>query len=171
MTAPDELLAPIRARLAAFMAEPCKPSEKSMGWTGPVGGCWFCDQKVTADMDWADQLSRPMIVCTECGNKRCPRASWHGNACTGSNEPQQGGDYPEPLPAQTQARLLAALDGVLALHTESNYIVEEWTNRYGGSYEPSTKENAPKSCEECGREVGWPCPTVAAVTTALEGQG
>lgn len=32
-----------------------------------------------------------MIVCTTCGNKRCPKANDHRNACTGSNEPGQPG--------------------------------------------------------------------------------
>jgi hypothetical protein len=32
-----------------------------------------------------------MIVCTECGNKRCPKASDHRLACTGSNESGQPG--------------------------------------------------------------------------------
>lgn len=32
-----------------------------------------------------------MIVCPDCGNKRCPRATWHANECTGSNEPGQPG--------------------------------------------------------------------------------
>lgn len=31
------------------------------------------------------------IVCTVCGNKRCPKANNHINACTGSNEPNQPG--------------------------------------------------------------------------------
>ncbi|WP_258320429.1 hypothetical protein [Enterobacter hormaechei] len=35
------------------------------------------------------------VVCSECGNKRCPHANDHRNACTGSNEPgQEGGAYP-----------------------------------------------------------------------------
>ncbi len=34
-------------------------------------------------------------VCPECGNKRCPHANDHRNACTGSNEPgQEGSEYP-----------------------------------------------------------------------------
>lgn len=34
------------------------------------------------------------IVCPICGNKRCPKASNHENACSGSNEPgQAGSDY------------------------------------------------------------------------------
>lgn len=32
-----------------------------------------------------------MIVCPECGNKRCPKASDHELGCTGSNEPGQEG--------------------------------------------------------------------------------
>lgn len=32
-----------------------------------------------------------MILCPTCGNKRCPKASDHVNACTGSNEPGQPG--------------------------------------------------------------------------------
>lgn len=39
------------------------------------------------------ERQRP-ILCHECGNKRCPHASSHENACTGSNEPgQEGSDY------------------------------------------------------------------------------
>lgn len=30
-----------------------------------------------------------MVLCAVCGNKRCPRATWHENECTGSNEPGQ----------------------------------------------------------------------------------
>jgi len=32
-----------------------------------------------------------MILCSTCGNKRCPHANDHRNACTGSNEPGQAG--------------------------------------------------------------------------------
>ena len=40
-------------------------------------------------------VSRPiMILCPDCGNKRCPKASDSLNDCTGSNEPgQQGSIY------------------------------------------------------------------------------
>ena len=35
------------------------------------------------------------VVCPGCGNKRCPHANDHRNACTGSNEPGQvGSAYP-----------------------------------------------------------------------------
>lgn len=32
-----------------------------------------------------------MILCTKCGNKRCPHANDHRNECTDSNEPGQAG--------------------------------------------------------------------------------
>lgn len=35
------------------------------------------------------------VVCADCGNKRCPKANDHRNACSGSNEPGQAGSaYP-----------------------------------------------------------------------------
>lgn len=35
------------------------------------------------------------VVCPVCGNKRCPHANDHRNACTGSNEPRhEGSAYP-----------------------------------------------------------------------------
>jgi hypothetical protein len=36
-----------------------------------------------------------MILCAQCGNKRCPHAADHRLACTNSNEPgQPGSNYP-----------------------------------------------------------------------------
>ena len=32
-----------------------------------------------------------MVLCPECGNKRCPKANDHRHGCTGSNEPGQKG--------------------------------------------------------------------------------
>lgn len=32
-----------------------------------------------------------MVLCPTCGNKRCPHATDHENACTNSNEPGQPG--------------------------------------------------------------------------------
>ena len=35
--------------------------------------------------------SQRMIVCSDCGNKRCPKATNHELSCTNSNEPGQDG--------------------------------------------------------------------------------
>lgn len=51
--------------------------------------CWCltCRPVVLNDMRF--------VVCPDCGNKRCPRANDHRNACTGSNRPgQEGSAYP-----------------------------------------------------------------------------
>lgn len=39
-------------------------------------------------------FERRMILCPQCGNKRCPKATDHKLDCTNSNEPgQAGSDY------------------------------------------------------------------------------
>jgi hypothetical protein len=39
-----------------------------------------------------------MILCPDCGNKRCPKASNHRHQCTESNEPNQRGSiYTHPV--------------------------------------------------------------------------
>ena len=47
-------------------------------------GCWRC-------LSERGEVHFRMIVCPECGNKRCPKASDHNLVCTGSNEPGQPG--------------------------------------------------------------------------------
>lgn len=65
-------------------------SEKVRAGNSPaVPDCWCrtCRPVVLNDMRF--------VVCPDCGNKRCPRANDHRNACTGSNEPgQEGSAYP-----------------------------------------------------------------------------
>lgn len=49
-----------------------------------------------------------MVVCSICGNKRCPHATNHIFACTGSNQPgQPGSSYGTPL--YTADQLAAAV--------------------------------------------------------------
>ena len=55
----------------------------------PKCGCHTC-QPVTLE-------NMRFVACPECGNKRCPKANDHRNACTGSNEPgQPGSAYQAP---------------------------------------------------------------------------
>lgn len=67
---------------------------------GTVCGCASCDDADRAKLveltgDRSVGLCRVMIVCPDCGNKRCPRANHHDNPCTQSNEPGQNGSaYP-----------------------------------------------------------------------------
>jgi ribosomal protein L32 len=47
-------------------------------------GCLRCIQD-------RGHIAMHMVVCSTCGNKRCPHANDHRNACTNSNEPGQPG--------------------------------------------------------------------------------
>lgn len=66
-----------------------KKAESIIGNSPANPDCWCrtCRPVVLNDMRF--------VVCPDCGNKRCPRANDHRNACTGSNEPgQEGSAYP-----------------------------------------------------------------------------
>ena len=56
--------------------------------------CYVCNQEDIA------YLASRMIVCPECGNKRCPHASDHRELCSHSNESGQLGSrygiWPNP---------------------------------------------------------------------------
>lgn len=82
------------AMLAAATQSPGSEPATMPGKWIPVSeqkpDCWCltCRPVVLNDMRF--------VVCPDCGNKRCPRANDHRNACTGSNEPgQEGGAYPD----------------------------------------------------------------------------
>lgn len=89
-----------QAELAkAIRKGPDMPPVES-GKSPVIPDCWChtCRPVTMSDMRF--------VVCPECGNKRCPHASDHNNACTGSNEPGQAGSAypaaplsgPQPLP-------------------------------------------------------------------------
>ena len=65
----------------------------------PDGWCRACRPVTMSDMRF--------VVCPECGNKRCPHANDHNNACTGSNEPGQVGSA---YPAAPQQEVKSALE-------------------------------------------------------------
>ncbi len=54
--------------------------------------CHRCIKEFDLKDDFGFRISGSrMIVCPECGNKRCPRASDHRLACTKSNASGQPG--------------------------------------------------------------------------------
>lgn len=65
-------------------------SVEAMGTPYPVSpdlcGCFDCTEARDPS-----ECARRFIACPTCGNKRCPRATNHRHACTGSNEPGQPG--------------------------------------------------------------------------------
>lgn len=52
--------------------------------------CHRCLDGVRNEYGFPASASR-MIVCSECGNKRCPQATDHRLKCTSSNDPEQIG--------------------------------------------------------------------------------
>ena len=51
--------------------------------------CYNCNK--TKIVDGFPYVLNHMIVCPHCGNKRCPKANNHRNACTNSNDVGQKG--------------------------------------------------------------------------------
>ncbi len=82
-------------RKASAAPEPLpQPEQRGGGVGGPA--CW-CQQCRNAYADTLTGMEKfrfhgsQMVVCPDCGNKRCPRANFHENACTGSNAVGQPG--------------------------------------------------------------------------------
>jgi hypothetical protein len=68
-------------------------------YTAPQGdGCGNCHACLVGVIEnHMPVTSQRMIVCSDCGNKRCPKASNHRHKCTGSNEVgQYGSIYTAP---------------------------------------------------------------------------
>lgn len=59
--------------------------------SGDCGNCWKCLYGVHNPETGLLVASERMIVCPDCGNKRCPKCSNHELECSGSNEPGQPG--------------------------------------------------------------------------------
>jgi len=76
----------------------CKAQPQQEAKDEPVA-CWChkCNEnKLVNGIPFA--MTR-MILCPNCGNKRCPKASDHTLQCTNSNEPNQAGSvYATPPP-------------------------------------------------------------------------
>lgn len=59
--------------------------------------CWcrHCETERLKPLPMMDRIfERSFIVCPDCGNKRCPKATCHGHECGGSNDSgQTGSEY------------------------------------------------------------------------------
>lgn len=95
---PHNLIAESEAMLAAAPHD--TPALNSVQSVVTVPGKWIPVSEQKPDC-WC-LTCRPVtlndmrfVVCPDCGNKRCPRANDHRNACARSNEPgQEGSAYP-----------------------------------------------------------------------------
>ncbi|HBT2408399.1 TPA: DUF551 domain-containing protein [Klebsiella pneumoniae subsp. pneumoniae] len=83
----EEALIEVVNRRAAMLQTQPQNAPQNIPEIIPDCWCRTCRPVVLNDMRF--------VVCPDCGNKRCPRANDHRNACTGSNEPgQKGSAYP-----------------------------------------------------------------------------
>ncbi|MEN9489562.1 MAG: hypothetical protein RJA63_11 [Pseudomonadota bacterium] len=74
-----------------------------------------------------------MIVCLECGNKRCPKASDCRNDCTGSNEPGQAGSaYPAATTITERQCCGSLVTGPHKMGCNYKLVATESTNEING---------------------------------------
>lgn len=80
--------------MAEFAFRAGRESATQAGNSPVIPDCWChtCRPVKMNDMRF--------VVCPECGNKRCPHANDHRNACTGSNKPGQIGSAHPAAPQQ-----------------------------------------------------------------------
>ena len=70
------------------------PSWNDLHATAPADGCWCEVCNPSTFLGWL------MVLCPTCGNKRCPHAHDHRNACTHSNavgQPGSSWEHIKPL--------------------------------------------------------------------------
>jgi len=53
--------------------------------------CYNCNKDRLDESGLLPYVMTRMILCPECGNKRCPHSTDHTLKCTNSNEPNQPG--------------------------------------------------------------------------------
>lgn len=72
------------------MSSHMEKAKTAFGLTGCA--CYTCiDVQISKRSTFAERLAYPMVLCAQCGAKRCPHATHHDNPCTNSNEPGQKG--------------------------------------------------------------------------------
>ncbi len=86
---------PTEEMLMAYSANPCNAAQAVAVYRAMLSAappppereprCWCetCRPNTLSDMR--------MVLCPDCGNKRCPKPTHHDNACTNSNAPGQPG--------------------------------------------------------------------------------
>ena len=68
--------------------------------------CHHCVTLTTSVRLWPDSIMHGMLICSQCGCKRCPHATDHRLTCTRSNAPGQPGSlYGPPEELTTPAYL------------------------------------------------------------------
>ena len=93
--------------------------------TGGDADCRLCedDQRAAGTID---PLFSSFIICGDCGNKRCPRATYHGHACTRSNRPRQtGSNYGDVRCGAPDCRCIPAHAEAVAMRREFEDVIRD----------------------------------------------
>jgi hypothetical protein len=130
LTATQRKLIDANAEIAALLLMRESAAE-AVGWA--ECGCRACNVGRVLENGWPVIGSR-MILCPTCGNKRCPHASDHTLACTGSNEPGQPGSAygvaaPSPA-AQPVAKDEQAERAAIERRAKEIYATFAFADRY-----------------------------------------
>jgi hypothetical protein len=142
---PSDEIEILRARLA--QPEP-EPVEQDGSWVSVhkscVQDCWChkCNEHTVVKVGGYDipYKATTMILCPDCGNKRCPKANDHDNACTGSNElGQPGSAYADTAPPQREWQGLTAAE-MMELLPKNNDVLEKRIAEFACAIEAKLKE-------------------------------
>lgn len=98
LTAERDSLCRLRDELFRSRRDAMAERERAERAGEPMAGC-TCERCMPNGNPLSGDPVR-FIVCAICGNKRCPHATDHRNACTNSNEPGQKGSSWENYPAR-----------------------------------------------------------------------
>jgi hypothetical protein len=106
--------------------EPAAALEPMNDAPEPGAKCW-------CETCWPPRRLRDrMIVCPDCHNKRCPRANWHGYACTGSNEVGQKGSSWEHVKAPEPVKVIP--QGVMGIPPAPDIRLYQAVQSHGGKW-------------------------------------
>ena len=133
-------------------------------------GCYSClDQPELGSSNPTDKMC---VTCETCGNKRCPHATHHDNACTDSNEPGQPGSR---YTANWREPTATAPGDINAPQTWTDAAGKQFTiKRYYGAAWVSTRPTRPGTNEwgelmpNSAREASMACESRAANHSAIE---
>lgn len=104
------MLRQLQAEIEALKAHPVKEQD----------GCGNCHACLVGVIKHGLPItSQRMILCPDCGNKRCPKASNHRHQCTNSNEPNQRGSiYSHPAKELTDEEIMELAEKHLCAFTQ-----------------------------------------------------
>ncbi len=83
--------------------------------------CRVCEIEEERSRPDDEYVGSFMIVCPECGNKRCPKATWHVQECSHSNDSGQQGSVYGTLPTEVAALFLPDEDTINFLNQIRNW--------------------------------------------------